>query len=335
MPKKVPTTIEEWEVAAQLIVDINASIHEQYRLRSGSEMREGDFLHLKAIWPKSEWTAKEEAHIHLRLGASVTKANLGLDNSPDFHRYLSAVEQADAPNSGIGMFWAAYEQQCQVTQMLDSRSDVKRAYGINEELVNMSLVNFIQAICACHPGLDMNCNPARVHLTFDFREVKERKKANEIDSRVYSLSCETDGLLESRATGRMYAILEAKARSRTAYEPYVSWQETVEMVTAALGDTGTPKHLRPGRVILFSQDGAELYVSEATIKAGYTKHMKDERKAPITKTEFVKVQQFGPYGIQSKEEMQYFAKLVLAVALRANQEDTASVSAHHIRPRDA
>ncbi|KAJ5550348.1 hypothetical protein N7461_005046 [Penicillium sp. DV-2018c] len=290
MPKKVPTTIEEWEVAAQLIVDINASIHEQYRLRSGSEMREGDFLHLKAIWPKSE------------LGASFTKANLGLDNSPDFHRYLSAVEQADAPNSGIGMFWAAYEQQCQVTQMLDSRSDVKRAYGINEELVNMSLVNFIQAICACHPGLDMNCNPARVHLTFDFREVKERKKANEIDSRVYSLSCETDGLLESRATGRMYAILEAKARSRTAYEPY---------------------------------DGAELYVSEATIKAGYTKHMKDERKAPITKTEFVKVQQFGPYGIQSKEEMQYFAKLVLAVALRANQEDTASVSAHHIRPRDA
>jgi hypothetical protein len=33
--------------------------------------------------------------------------------------------------------------------------------------------------------------------------------------------------------------------------------------------------------------------------------------------------------------MQYFAKLVLAVALRASQEETTSVSAHRLRPRDA
>lgn len=88
-------------------------------------------------------------------------------------------------------------------------------------------------------------------------------------------------------------------------------------------------------VILFSQDGDELYVSEATIRAGYIKHMKDERKAPTRVDEFVKVQQFGPYWIQLREDMQYFAKLVLAVALRASQEEATSVSEHRLRPREA
>lgn len=39
---------------------------------------------------------------------------------------------------------------------------MKKAYGMNEELLNMPLVNFLQAVCACHPGLEINCNPARV-----------------------------------------------------------------------------------------------------------------------------------------------------------------------------
>ncbi|KAI1832719.1 hypothetical protein DTO006G1_1583 [Penicillium roqueforti] len=341
-PKKtmtVPATVEDWEQAVHpdgtTIVDINASIHDQYKLQSGSAMEEEDFLHLKAVWQNAESTNKSQAHIHLRLGAWFNKASQDLDNYPDFNRYLSAVQRRDAPSSRIGMFWAAYEQQCQVAKSLHATSKVKKAYGMNEELVNMSLVNFIQAVCACHPGLDINCNPARVHLTFDFRRVKDEKQAKAIDSRVHSLSYETDGLLESTATGRMYAILEAKARPRKKHEPKVSWQETAQMVTAALNERGTPKHLHPGRVILFSQDGDELYVSEATIRAGYIKHMKDERKAPTRVDEFVKVQQFGPYWIQLREDMQYFAKLVLAVALRASQEEATSVSEHRLRPREA
>ncbi|CDM36451.1 unnamed protein product [Penicillium roqueforti FM164] len=148
----------------------------------GSAMEEEDFLHLKAVWQNVESTNKSQAHIHLRLGAWFNKASQDLDNYPDFNRYLSAVQRRDAPSSRIGMFWAAYEQQCQVAKSLHATSKVKKAYGMNEELVNMSLVNFIQAVCACHPGLDINCNPARVHLTFDFRRVKDEKQAKAIDS---------------------------------------------------------------------------------------------------------------------------------------------------------
>ncbi|KAJ5545226.1 hypothetical protein N7461_007530 [Penicillium sp. DV-2018c] len=212
-------------------------------------MKEKDFLHLKAIWPNVNFGLidKLQAHTHLRLGAWFNKARQDLDNSPYFDRYLSAVEQSHAQSPSIGMFRAGYEQQYQVSQLLQRRSPVKRAYGMNEELVNMSLMKLIQAVCACHTGLDIKCNPARVHLTFDFREVNETKKANEIASRVYSLSCETDGLIESRVTGRMLAILEAKARNRKMHEPKVNLQETAEMVTAALSDRESPKHLLPGR----------------------------------------------------------------------------------------
>ncbi|KAJ5143156.1 uncharacterized protein N7515_001943 [Penicillium bovifimosum] len=141
-----------------IIFDTKASIHEQHKIKSGSEMKEEDFLHLKAA-----------------------------PDSTKLARIWTILRISTGTGSGIGMLWAMYGQQCLVPQMLHGRSQVKRAYGMNEELVNMSLVNFIQA-------------------------VKEKKKAKEIDSRVYSLSGETDGLLESRATGRMHAILEAKAR---------------------------------------------------------------------------------------------------------------------------
>lgn len=49
----VPATVEDWEQAVHpdgtTIVDINASIHDQYKLQSGSAMEEEDFLHLKAV----------------------------------------------------------------------------------------------------------------------------------------------------------------------------------------------------------------------------------------------------------------------------------------------
>lgn len=48
-----PATVEDWEQAVHpdgtTIVDINASIHDQYKLQSGSAMEEEDFLHLKAV----------------------------------------------------------------------------------------------------------------------------------------------------------------------------------------------------------------------------------------------------------------------------------------------
>lgn len=61
-----PATVEDWEQAVHpdgtTIVDINASIHDQYKLQSGSAMEEEDVLHLKAVWQNAESTNKSQAH---------------------------------------------------------------------------------------------------------------------------------------------------------------------------------------------------------------------------------------------------------------------------------
>lgn len=57
-------------------------------------------------------------------------------------------------------------------QLLQSNTaEQERAYGSNEELVNASLLSFLQVVCAMHPDVDSDWNQARVHLTFDFRKV--------------------------------------------------------------------------------------------------------------------------------------------------------------------
>lgn len=74
-------------------------------------------------------------------------------------------------------------------------------------------------------------------------------------------------------------------------------------------------------VFLIAQDGNEMYVANAIVETGYTEHMKDEKKTPVKKEELVRIEQYGPYQTHEKQDMEYFAKLVLALALRASEED--------------
>jgi hypothetical protein len=69
-----------------------------------------------------------------------------------------------------------------VHQLLHSdAAEQERAYGRNEELVNSSLLSFLQVVCAMHPDVDSDWNPARVHLTFDFRKVRTDKENKKLD----------------------------------------------------------------------------------------------------------------------------------------------------------
>ncbi|PKY03212.1 hypothetical protein P168DRAFT_282967 [Aspergillus campestris IBT 28561] len=214
----VPATVENWEEAAQkngtLTVDINASYH--------------------------------------KLGASLNKTSQDLDNTPEFNLYLSALERRDAPSSGINVLGCPYQkvilkrrseqydkdnpfwQYALITagtqtatripkeepDSLDPKSqDILATPTVDmEERGEETLWLERRTFCVCHPGLGINCSPARVHLAFDFKQSKDKKQAKGIDSKVHSLSCTTYGLLKSRTTGWMYAILEAKARAHLRHE---------------------------------------------------------------------------------------------------------------------
>ena len=65
--------------------------------------------------------------------------------------------------------------------------------------------------------------------------------------------------------------------------------------------------------------GRELYLSNALYVDEYKSYMMDTKKG-IKKTEFLQVQKYGPWNIRKRSDMDEFAKLVLAVSLRASAE---------------
>ncbi|CAI7641125.1 unnamed protein product [Penicillium viridicatum] len=323
-PTNTPSDIHKWKAAARRKgVNLKISVHTRGPFKSGSKVVEEEFRLLKAIWPKVLPTDKWQVQTQLGLETQFRKATEHLEGIPAFNDYLVAIRNKTLPkNSTLGIFWLPYEQQYRVCQLLQSdTAEQERAYGNNEELINSSLLSFLQIVCATHPDVDSDWNPARVHLTFDFRKVKTDKENKKLDSNVFSLSCMVDGFLESRSTFRSQAIVEAKARERLSHEPEVSWQETIEMVTALLNDH--PKRsLQKDRVTVFSQNGTEMYILNAVHTDGYSQHMKGDKQKPFVKQdEFLRIHKYGPYLIYQEKDMEYFAKLALAVVLRASEEE--------------
>ena len=73
------------------------------------------------------------------------------------------------------------------------------------------------------------------------------------------------------------------------------------------------------RAILIAQNGRELYLSNAVCSDEYMDYMTGIKK-DIKKTEFLQLQRYGPWNIKHRFDMEEFAKLALAVALRASAE---------------
>lgn len=73
------------------------------------------------------------------------------------------------------------------------------------------------------------------------------------------------------------------------------------------------------RVILIAQDGREWYLSKATYVNEYRDFLKGTKKG-IKKEEFLCIRRYGPWHLKKKEDVEIFAKLVLAISLRASAE---------------
>jgi hypothetical protein len=54
-------------------------------------------------------------------------------------------------------------------------------------------------------------------------------------------------------------------------------------------------------------------LAQATFGDTYADFMADRRRA-IKKTDFLKVQQYGPWMIHQKEDIRHFAAVILAIA---------------------
>lgn len=65
-----------------------------------------------------------------------------------------------------------------------------------------------------------------------------------------------------------------------------------------------------------------MYILSGVYPDGYIQYMRgDTTKRLLKQEEVARIYRYGPYSIKKKERVQYFAKLALAVALRAKEED--------------
>ncbi|KAJ5545433.1 hypothetical protein N7461_007737 [Penicillium sp. DV-2018c] len=142
--------------------------------------------------------------------------------------------------------------------------------------------------------------------------------------------CLLDGFLASEVTSQTQVIVEAKANRRHKHSPRVSMQEAAELVPALV--TGPPKGLTKDRALLISQDGDELYVAKAYCLDKYIAIMQDQERNAIAKNDFLKIRQWGPWRINDRDEIEDFARLVLAVALQASAENYRSVYGKYRKP---
>lgn len=76
---------------------------------------------------------------------------------------------------------------------------------------------------------------------------------------------------------------------------------------------------------MISQDGSELYISNATYEDGWKLYMLGRKPKPDD-TDFAKIERYGPWRLDHRAEMEEFAKIVLALALRASAEEQQSAS---------
>ncbi|KAF7173260.1 hypothetical protein CNMCM6106_007358 [Aspergillus hiratsukae] len=88
-------------------------------------------------------------------------------------------------------------------------------------------------------------------------------------------------------------------------------------MVAALLNEDPKRGLPKNRVILFAQDGTEMYLANAVHKDGYRSHMQGDKKEPFAKQDkFVRIERYGPYMTNVKQDVEYFAKPVLGVVRR-------------------
>ncbi|KAJ5946128.1 hypothetical protein N7454_002967 [Penicillium verhagenii] len=269
-----------------------------------------EFLTLRVLWPATELIEGRLSELTLhRFGllAYHDRAEHWLDAFHPFQKYLAhvksdirtkpwAISQSAEDATGLGIMELTKRNQEIVihafkTHVLDN---------IDEEVVVSSLMTFLQAITMRHPGVCCDWSSRRKN----FRVVFPTRS---------TLSVKVDGWLFNPITGHVKTLIEVKSAPRALKETYVSRQESAEIF--AMIATHSPAPSSP--VFLISQDGVELYVIVADFDQRYVDFARG-RRLTITEDHFMKMHKFGPWLIDRFEDLDIFAKLVLAIAIHGS-----------------
>ncbi|EPS34281.1 hypothetical protein PDE_09245 [Penicillium oxalicum 114-2] len=294
---------------------IEATIHDQRGLKSGSYIPFKQYLQLKVIWDRRLDCVDAPKGLGV-LEVYVTATNW-LAQCTTFKNYLESMGGSTDVVPAMGVFRIPFEHQTTVRNFKFSQGSAS-VEAINEPVVNNSLVDLLMAICTEHPELQsMKSTSQQVAFAANFGQNRKETK----------MTCHTDGVLVSRSSSQTELILEVKARVREEHEPAVTYQEAAELVCAL--SMSPPQGMKRSQAILISQDSTELYITKAVASDEYIAFLSGKEN-PNDESGFLRIKQWGPWDIESRLETKNFVSVVLALMLQAASEESERC---RVRPR--
>ncbi|KKY27260.1 hypothetical protein UCRPC4_g01161 [Phaeomoniella chlamydospora] len=182
----------------------------------------------------------------------------------------------------------------------------------DEQIVNTALVTLLQAVTMQAADLeDSEWTMKRMSFSYtcNNKALPDGKKIN------YLFRSMTDGALRiGRDKEKARIILEVKARSRAGLreDNTIRYQEASELF-AWIFESYKSRRIRSGqkhRRFLFAQDHQDIYIIVASFSDTYIKFVLGLDQSP---TEYMEVQEYGPYRITTQGDMECLGPIVLGL----------------------
>ncbi|PYH67311.1 uncharacterized protein BO88DRAFT_391735 [Aspergillus vadensis CBS 113365] len=175
----------------------------------------------------------------------------------------------------------------------------------DEQIVNVALVNFLQALTDYFPSLKSS-------WTIHRKPLKAKFNAAEYEAR-------TDGYLRGKVDGEVRALIEVKAALRENSRLEICMQEGAQMVAWLKNYPKTPGKL-PFRRFHISQDRHQIWLSFAEYDDEYIRYIEHGFQDPGRPRSFLTIHEFGPFNTLKESHMTELAVLLLALTLRADHD---------------
>ncbi|GAQ40819.1 hypothetical protein AtubIFM55763_006893 [Aspergillus tubingensis] len=175
----------------------------------------------------------------------------------------------------------------------------------DEQIVNVALVNLLQAITDYFPSLGSSWTIHRKPLKAKFDDAEYEAR--------------TDGYLRGKVDGEVRALIEVKAALRKHARFEICMQEGAQMVAWLKNHPQSPGKF-PFRRFHVSQDRHQIWLSFAEYDDEYLRYIEHGFQDSERPRSFLTMHEYGPYDTLKESHMAELAVLLLALTLRADHD---------------
>ncbi|RDH37517.1 hypothetical protein BDQ94DRAFT_157058 [Aspergillus welwitschiae] len=175
----------------------------------------------------------------------------------------------------------------------------------DEQIVNVALVSFLQALTDYFPSLGSSWTIHRKPLKAKFNDAEYEAR--------------TDGYLRGKVDGEVRALIEVKAALREHSRLEIRMQEGAQMVAWLKNYPQSPGKF-PFRRFHVSQDRHQIWLSFAEYDDEYIRYIVHGLQDPERPRSFLTMHEFGPYNTLKESHMTELAVILLALTLRADHD---------------